>query len=109
MAFQIAAILMGSFVASYFLTRWTRLFALRQGILDIPNPRSSHGKPTPRAGGLAFVSVFLLVVLLFIWLFSCQFGVFGLRCLEAVSWLVGLVGSMTVKDYRVGFAYSFTV
>lgn len=32
------------------VARW---FALRAGILDIPNHRSSHTRPTPRVGGLA--------------------------------------------------------
>jgi Fuc2NAc and GlcNAc transferase len=34
-------------------------YALRKGMLDIPNRRSSHTIPTPRGGGIAFVTVFL--------------------------------------------------
>jgi UDP-N-acetylmuramyl pentapeptide phosphotransferase/UDP-N-acetylglucosamine-1-phosphate transferase len=30
-----------------------RTLMLRHGFLDIPNPRSSHTVPTPRAGGIA--------------------------------------------------------
>ena len=115
MAFRIAAILMGSFVASYFLTRWIRLFALRQGILDIPNPRSSHGKPTPRAGGLAFVSVFLLVVLLFIWLFpvsrSLWFALLGGGFLVGgVGWLDDRKGlSSWLRLFLYGLAIVWAV
>jgi len=32
----------------------------RRGLLDLPNPRSSHKNPTPRGGGLAIVIVVLL-------------------------------------------------
>lgn len=31
-------------------------YALSRGILDVPNARSSHRKPTPRGGGLAIVA-----------------------------------------------------
>jgi len=50
-----AAILAGAFFASLALTAWTRRVALRRGILDHPNERSSHSQPTPRGGGLAIV------------------------------------------------------
>ncbi len=50
-----AAIFAGTFILSLVLTVWTRRVALRQGILDHPNERSSHSRPTPRGGGLAMV------------------------------------------------------
>lgn len=37
------------------LTGWQRRRALRTGMLDVPNQRSSHVQPTPRGGGLAIV------------------------------------------------------
>jgi len=37
------------------LTGVVRRLALAQGLLDIPNQRSSHELPTPRGGGIAFV------------------------------------------------------
>jgi Fuc2NAc and GlcNAc transferase len=40
---------------SALLTWAIRRFALRSGMLDIPNQRSSHSVPTPRGGGLAIV------------------------------------------------------
>ena len=42
-------------VASYCLTAAVRRLALRHGLMDQPNRRSSHTRPTPRGGGLAIV------------------------------------------------------
>ena len=41
------------------LTGWVRRFALRQAMLDRPNPRSLHEQPIPRGGGLAVAIVTL--------------------------------------------------
>lgn len=48
-------IFVGAFLLALVLTAWTRRLALRQGVLDHPNERSSHSQPTPRGGGLAIV------------------------------------------------------
>ena len=45
------------FFLSYILTGVTRKLALKNNILDIPNSRSSHIVPTPRAGA-GFVGIF---------------------------------------------------
>ncbi|MCR4403008.1 MAG: glycosyltransferase family 4 protein [Firmicutes bacterium] len=52
------------FLAAYGLTGVVRRYALRRGILDVPNARSSHVVATPRGGGLAIVVVFLGTVIL---------------------------------------------
>jgi len=70
MILSTVAFSVGAFVIGYMLTAWIRGFALRKGILDIPNPRSSHVAATPRGGGLAFVIVFLVAALIFVFLFS---------------------------------------
>ena len=44
---------------SCLLTSALRRYALGRGLVDIPNARSSHHQPTPRAGGLAIVVTFL--------------------------------------------------
>ncbi|MEO7363523.1 MAG: glycosyltransferase family 4 protein [Gemmatimonadaceae bacterium] len=44
-----------AFVLSLWLTGWFRSYALRAGLLDVPNARSSHVGPTPRGGGVAIV------------------------------------------------------
>jgi Fuc2NAc and GlcNAc transferase len=50
-----AAILAGVAIATALLTGVVRRLALRRGMLDVPNERSSHAVPTPRGGGLAIV------------------------------------------------------
>ena len=55
-----------SFVASCGLTGAVRRYALRRGVLDVPNARSSHAVPTPRGGGLAIVVVVLAFILLLV-------------------------------------------
>ena len=42
------------------LTGLLRRYALATRLIDIPNARSSHNRPTPRGGGLSIVIVFLL-------------------------------------------------
>ena len=40
-------------------TALLRSYAIRSGLIDQPNPRSSHSLPTPRAGGVAIVAASL--------------------------------------------------
>jgi Fuc2NAc and GlcNAc transferase len=46
-------------IAAALLTGWARQAALSRGVLDVPNTRSSHTRPTARGGGLAIVIVVL--------------------------------------------------
>lgn len=45
--------------SSWCLTGIVRRYTIKQGILDVPNERSSHLVVTPRGGGMAIVVVFL--------------------------------------------------
>jgi UDP-N-acetylmuramyl pentapeptide phosphotransferase/UDP-N-acetylglucosamine-1-phosphate transferase len=57
-------LLLLAFLLSYlgvFVIRW---WALRHGVVDIPNERSSHDRPTPRGGGMAIVVSFFAAMLL---------------------------------------------
>jgi len=56
------SILLASSIASYVAIKGYLGFALKKQILDIPNERSSHTYPTPRGAGVAFATVFLLVI-----------------------------------------------
>lgn len=51
-----------SAVMAFVLTFAVRVYALRNNIMDCPNDRSSHNRPTPRGGGLAIVAVSLLIM-----------------------------------------------
>jgi UDP-N-acetylmuramyl pentapeptide phosphotransferase/UDP-N-acetylglucosamine-1-phosphate transferase len=47
------------FVVSYLGVERFRRWSLRKQIVDVPNERSSHAAPTPRGGGMVFVSAAL--------------------------------------------------
>jgi len=49
----------GLFVGSWALTGLVRRYTLRR-LMDVPIERSSHDRPTPRGGGIAFVSIYLV-------------------------------------------------
>ncbi len=51
-----------AFVTSLILTPIARALAVRHGLLDLPNERSSHERPTPRSGGYAIVVAMVLGV-----------------------------------------------
>ncbi len=74
-------------IVSAYLTRVALRVALERNILDLPNGRSSHTLPTPRAGGVALVFAFVGAV-----------GVLGvchlLSPLETVGLLAGVAIAM---------------
>jgi Fuc2NAc and GlcNAc transferase len=71
---ELTVIAMGAlvFALSVLLTGVVRRFALASGLVDVPNPRSSHTRATARGGGLAVV-------------FAATAGVGGLYVLGVVS------------------------
>ncbi|HET8701113.1 MAG TPA: glycosyltransferase family 4 protein [Nitrococcus sp.] len=54
-------LLASAFMLSAAMTYALRLYALRVNLLDVPNARSSHARPTPRGGGIAIVIIVLVV------------------------------------------------
>ena len=52
-----------SFLVSYLVTPLVRLSAAKIGVLDVPNARKIHGKPTPLLGGLAVYAAFASTIL----------------------------------------------
>lgn len=79
---------------------WSR----RRNLLDIPNERSSHTKPTPRGGGLIFVfiglSFYLFYTVLVTGDFCWQYFV-GAVLIAAISWLDDL--------YSISFVWRIIV
>jgi Fuc2NAc and GlcNAc transferase len=60
--YQIAAITV-AFALTAALTGLTRRFARRLGLMDVPDARSAHLRPTPRGGGLAIVVCFTILLI----------------------------------------------
>lgn len=54
-----AALLLATALISLAVTYGARRYALAYRVLDIPNERSGHTRPTPRGGGIAIVTAFL--------------------------------------------------
>jgi Fuc2NAc and GlcNAc transferase len=67
--------------ATFLLTDFVRRWVVRRAILDHPNERSSHTRPTPRGGGIALVFIVL------VWLIGA--GVTRMLPLNAVIALAG--------------------
>jgi Fuc2NAc and GlcNAc transferase len=50
------------FVAGYLGVAGVRAWAMRRGLMDVPNERSSHTVPTPKGGGIVFFPIALLAI-----------------------------------------------
>ena len=68
MYFIFSLILVGifSFLITYFLTPFVRDFAIKNRLLDIPNPRKDHKYPIVRLGGIAIFIGFIISILSFL-------------------------------------------
>jgi Fuc2NAc and GlcNAc transferase len=55
-----ALVILGLSIVSGILIKGILILTLRHQILDLPNERSSHARPTPRGGGLAIVLICLV-------------------------------------------------
>jgi Fuc2NAc and GlcNAc transferase len=56
---MVASVVAVTFISSAVLVGVVRGYALKKNIVDLPNARSSHTAPTPRAGGIAIVLSFV--------------------------------------------------
>jgi UDP-N-acetylmuramyl pentapeptide phosphotransferase/UDP-N-acetylglucosamine-1-phosphate transferase len=95
-----------AFVLSYLGVVGLKRWAERRQILDIPNERSSHSRPTPTGGGLAIVLVVLAGWLVALRLYPASSGLgslayaAGAGLIAAVSWL----DDLRTQSRRVRFA-----
>ena len=67
-----------------------RRWSLRKEILDLPNERSSHSKPTPVGGGLVIVIVSLSLYIFFLSYNRYEipwFYIIGALIVALISWL----------------------
>lgn len=74
-----------------------RRFVPRWGLVDVPNERSSHTRPVPRAGGVVFVVVVPIVALGWAWVNGLRLDR-GDWALLAGGWFVALVS--LIDDWR---------
>lgn len=98
MVMQILLAAFGALVITWVGVRLLRRLAPRLGFIDIPNQRSSHRAPTPRAGGLAFVVVVPLLILAT----SLWMGVRLLPGEEALLMGSAVVAAVGLTDDRWG-------
>jgi Fuc2NAc and GlcNAc transferase len=82
--------LIASLVAGWLLVAVLRRVIVQRGLLDLPNARSSHVRPTPRGGGIALL-ILTLVAVLIAWGAGRMPGALGLAWIIGGG-LVGLVG-----------------
>ena len=82
-------------VAAYYGVGTLRAWAARGNALDIPNPRSSHTRPTPRGGGLAIV----VCTLIGLWVLSLSLrNVLDLRMTIGYSLGAILIAAVSWRD-----------
>ncbi len=84
-----------AFLTSAFLTWGVKCYATRRSLVDVPNERSSHEKPTARGGGLSIVVIFFSVI---VWLGAVD--VLSVEVVLALSGgsIVALIG--WIDDHR---------
>lgn len=108
MQLEIAGVALSALILSAWLTSVVRRIAPRYGLVDIPNARSSHTKPTPRGGGLAIVASMLLASCALVWLDAASIhlliALFGGGTAVAV---VGLLDDRHKLSVRVRLAAHF--
>lgn len=89
---MIIALVILSAMSSAFLTHLTVKSRTKQGIIDIPNERSSHSTPTPRGGGIAIVIV-VLITFIGLWLTNTMAAREALS-IGAGSLIVAVIGHL---------------
>lgn len=89
-------LVLGCVVASTVATGCVLFWLRRQQILDVPNDRSSHERPTPRGGGLAVVPLLLIL-----WLAATILGIAPWTTLGAIAGAAGLA-YVSWRDDRGG-------
>jgi UDP-N-acetylmuramyl pentapeptide phosphotransferase/UDP-N-acetylglucosamine-1-phosphate transferase len=83
---------------SWYLTGILTRVPPRFSVLDYPNDRSLHHRPTPRTGGLAIVSAFLAAVVVLVVLRVLR-GDAAMPGLRSVSWMIAMLGLIALVSY----------
>ena len=89
------------FISSSISIWLIRKYAIKLGLLDIPNSRSIHTKPTPRGAGIAFLFSLLLVTLIFYFkLFTLYIWTFFAIC---SIFIIGLIDDLISVSPKIKF------
>lgn len=101
----VTALVATTFAVSVVLTGCMRWYALRTDLLDRPNERSSHSRPTPRGGGVAIVLSSLLAWPVLAWSGRLDSGLaWALLGAGGVVAVLGFVDDRISLPARVRFA-----
>jgi len=92
--FPLGALALTAVAASYLGVAIIRRWAGRARMLDVPNERSSHTRPTPRGGGLAIV----VVVLVLAWFAALSNSAFLWRAMAALTFGALLIAGVSWWD-----------
>jgi len=93
-----------AFFISYLGTLVVRRWALRSGVVDIPNERSSHDRPTPRGGGMAIVVSFFAAMLLASFFYTFDLRTYwGLLLSAAAIAILGFIDDLHSLSRRHRF------
>jgi len=105
----ITAVFILSLVVSYLLTPRVREWAIRVGVMDLPDPRRVHKEPIPRWGGLAIylgVLLGMLAGLTRLYLLAPSAAVFSERAMPILGLLLVGTGVLLfgMLDDKKGFS-----
>jgi len=90
-----------SYLGAFVVRRW----ALQSGVVDIPNERSSHDRPTPRGGGIAIVASFFAAMLLAFSFYPFDLRTYwGLLLSAAAIAILGFIDDLHSLPRRYRFA-----
>ena len=101
---------------SCFLTYIVRRYAIKKAIIDVPNQRSSHTKPTPRGGGLAIVIAWYIGIIFLFWQKQISTDLFYALIPGIILVIVGLIDDIydlkpiiriTAQFFSAGLALYF--
>jgi len=107
-SFQFLSVFVLSGLSALLLAEAYRRYALKAGVIDTPNHRSSHTQPTPRGGGIAIVISHgaLMAYALYVGLLSQEFAIPLITCSGIVA-ITGFVDDHRSLSSRIRFSAHF--
>jgi len=73
------------FLSTLFIVGWLKVMVLRWAMMDMPNQRSLHSSPIPKGGGVVFVIVLSMALLVFSLLWPEQLTLFLVVAIAVTS------------------------